>query len=149
MILADTSIWIGHFRNGNNQLRELLQNNQVVIHRFIIGELALGSMKNRSEIMKLLTELPETIEAGHDEVLRLAEEKDFEDKEISWIDAHRVASALISGAKLFTIDTPLRTVAESLGIEAQWGEIAFSLNKITGTGGANSHMIFCRQRRSA
>jgi predicted nucleic acid-binding protein len=116
MILVDTSIWIDHLRKVNNQLKELLYANQVLIHPFIIGELTLGSMKNKAEIMKLLSELPEATSAEHDEVLQLIEEKKLEGTGIGWIDAHLVASALISGAKLITIDKPLHKVTESLGI---------------------------------
>jgi hypothetical protein len=58
MILVDTSVWADHFRNGNAQLKAWLSDNEVVIHPFVIGELACGSMRNRSEILNLLSQLP-------------------------------------------------------------------------------------------
>jgi predicted nucleic acid-binding protein len=116
MILVDTSTWIDHLRNGNDQLKELLNENQVLIHRFIVGELALGSMKNQKEIMILLSELPEAVDAEHNEVLQLIVDNNLQGTGIGWVDAHLIASALISEAKLLTMDKPLFKVAKLLGI---------------------------------
>ena len=57
MILADTSVWVDHFRNGNAELQDLLHNNEVLMHPFIVGELSCGTMQNRKEILRLLQEL--------------------------------------------------------------------------------------------
>ena len=88
MILVDTSVWIDHFRNGNAELGELLTSSEVMIHPFIIGELACGSMKNRKEILGLLNELPRADIAEHQEVLKLIEDRRLYGKGIGLIDAH-------------------------------------------------------------
>ena len=116
MILVDTSVWIDHFRNGNAELKELLISNEVMVHPFIIGELACGSIKNRNEILGLLNELPRTMIAEHQEVLRLIEEKKLYGKGIGLIDAHLVASALLSKVRLLTMDKPLEKVIALLNM---------------------------------
>jgi predicted nucleic acid-binding protein len=114
MILVDTSVWIDHFRKGNAKLEGLLINNEVMLHPFIIGELACGSIKNRKEILALLNELPQVAVAEHQEVLRLIEDRKLFGKGIGLIDAHLIASALISKVELLTMDKPLERVAALL-----------------------------------
>jgi predicted nucleic acid-binding protein len=116
MILIDTSVWIDHFRFGNAQLEELLTSSEVMIHPFIIGELACGSMKNRKEILGLLNELPRADIAEHQEVLKLIEDRRLYGKGIGLIDAHLIASALISKVKLLTMDKTLEKVVAVLDI---------------------------------
>lgn len=58
MILADTSIWIRFFRLGQPRLRKLLENNQVVMHPFVVAELALGSLHDRLATLEKLESLP-------------------------------------------------------------------------------------------
>ena len=74
MVLVDTSVWVSHFREGNKQLESLLNEGEVVCHPFVIGELACGNLKNRSEILTLLQVLPPAKEATHDEVMEFVEE---------------------------------------------------------------------------
>jgi predicted nucleic acid-binding protein len=116
MILVDTSIWIDHLRKGNDTLSLLLEQDLVLIHPFIIGELACGSMVNRQEILALLATLPATAAAEHDEVLRLVETEHLYGVGVGWIDAHLIASAQLSQALLWTSDARLKRIAESLGI---------------------------------
>ena len=116
MILVDTSVWIDHFRNGNTEVEELLIGNEVMIHPFIIGELACGSIKNRNEILGLLNELPHAVVADHQEVLKLIEERKLYGKGIGLIDAHLIASALISKVGLLTMDKPLEKVVAFLNM---------------------------------
>ena len=115
MILVDTSVWVDHFRNGNAQLKAWLNDNEVIVHPFVIGELACGSMRNRNEVLNLLSELPEATVANHDEVLTFVENNRLYGTGIGWIDAHLVASALLSKSKLMTLDKPLSRIAQCLG----------------------------------
>ncbi len=64
MVLVDTSVWVNHLRMGDIQLEELLLDGKVVCHPFVIGELACGNIKNRSEILALLQALPKTPTIG-------------------------------------------------------------------------------------
>jgi predicted nucleic acid-binding protein len=71
MVLVDTSVWVDHFRHGVSLLDDLLTSGQVVTHPFIIGELACGNLKNRREILALLSNLPAVQMATHAEALHL------------------------------------------------------------------------------
>jgi predicted nucleic acid-binding protein len=108
MTLVDTSVWIDHFRNGNEKLKDLLVNNEVMAHPFIIGELACGTFKNRAEILALLGKLPSAVVAEHQEVLRLIEAKKLYGRGIGLIHAHLLASSLLAKAELLTLDGPLQ-----------------------------------------
>jgi len=116
MVLVDTSVWIDHFRKTSTDLSSLLNQVHVTIHPFIVGELACGNLKNRHEILSLLTNLPQTTIAENEEVLSLVENKHLMGQGIGWIDAHLLASALISGTPLWTKDKNLRTLSAALGI---------------------------------
>ncbi len=118
MIVVDTSVWIDHLRSGNLRLRTLLHEGKVLTHPFIIGELACGIVRNRSEILRLLQALPEARAAEHEEVLRFVEARRLFGRGIGWVDAHLLASALLSGAALWTLDRRLARVATALKILA-------------------------------
>ncbi len=116
MILVDTSIWVNHLRKGNDALSLLLEQDLVLTHPFIIGELACGSIANRREILGLLETLPAAVSARNEEVLQLVEAKRLYGVGIGWIDAHLLASVHLSYALLWTSDRRLKRAAESLGI---------------------------------
>lgn len=117
MILVDTSVWIDHFRSGNAQLVDLLNSSRVLMHPFIIGELACGNLRNRSEILNLLGDLPRAGKATDKEVLFFIEQKDLMGKGIGYIDTHLLAAvALTSQARLLTMDRRLKAVATELGL---------------------------------
>ena len=117
MVLVDSSVWIGHFRTANSELRDLLADGLVLIHPFVIGELACGSMKNRKRILAYLNELPLAISAAHEEVLHLLDRQTLWSKGIGWVDAHLIASALLSDCRLWTLDARLRSAAAFVKIE--------------------------------
>lgn len=116
MILVDTSIWIDHLRRGNDALSLLLEQERVLTHPFIIGELACGSMANRRQILELLGTLPAAEVADDDEVIRFVEARQLYGVGIGWIDAHLLASTRLSHALFWTSDTRLKRAAEALGI---------------------------------
>ena len=119
MILADTSIWIDHFRSGNKALSEHLNHGNIVIHPFIIAELALGSLRERARTLALLDLLPQVRVAQTSEVRLAIEARRLYSLGIGLIDAHLIASVFInSPTLLWTSDKPLRKVAEGLGIHA-------------------------------
>jgi predicted nucleic acid-binding protein len=114
--LVDTSVWVQHFRRADAALIALLDDGQVLSHPFVIGELACAGFKNRDEVRGLLSALPSSEIADHHEVLQLVDQKRLFGHGIGWIDAHLLASCLISGCALRTNDKPLRAVAASLGV---------------------------------
>jgi predicted nucleic acid-binding protein len=110
MVLVDTSVWISHFREGNENLERLLMNGEVLFHPFIVGELACGNLKNRAEILSLLMLLPSTILMEDEEVLHFIERNDLAGKGIGYIDIHLAASAVLSGIRMGTLDQSLANV---------------------------------------
>lgn len=118
MILVDTSVWIDHLQNGNSVLSQILEEDQVLLHPFVMGELACGSMQNRSRILADLKNLPSAATATDEEVLRLIEDRKLWGDGIGWIDWHLIASALLSTCRLWTLDLRLRSVAQHAGVRS-------------------------------
>lgn len=116
MVLADTSVWITHFRSGNPRLKSLLADGKVACHPFIVGELACGLLQNREEILSLLQTLPAATQAEHEEVLRLIEMHRLMGLGLGYVDVHLLASALLSGIPLWTEDRQLRKAALTLEV---------------------------------
>jgi len=117
LILADTSVWIDHFRSGSREMREALNRGQIVIHPWIIGELALGSLKDRVKTLAMLDLLPQVRIAQASELRRMTEVRRLYNVGIGLIDAHLMASVFITPSTLlWTLDKRLRKVAEVLGI---------------------------------
>jgi len=116
MILVDTSVWIDHLRRGDRELASLLNEGVVLCHPFVIGELACGNLENRSEIISLLSALPSTRIASHDEAMHLVSERRLAGKGLGWIDIHLLASALLSNCTFWTKDKNLRAVARKFKI---------------------------------
>lgn len=115
MILVDTSVWIDHLRVGDPKLGSLLQNGQVLTHPCLIGELALGQLSHRSEILGLLRNLPHAQTATDAEVLNLVENRHLFGLGIGYVDAHLLAATLLTaGAGLWTRDKRLAAVAAQL-----------------------------------
>jgi hypothetical protein len=119
MVLADTTIWVDHFRALNDKLRILLENEQIAMHPFIVAELALGSLKQRAVHLKALDDLPAVQVARLDEVRRMIEAHSLYCRGVGLIDAHLIASCLIHPpTMLWTNDRRLSEIAETLGIAA-------------------------------
>ncbi len=120
MILVDTSVWVDHFRRGDAGLVELLERSSVVMHPFVVGEIACGSLRDRNAILELLQDLPAAVVADSDEVLRFIERHALHGRGIGYVDVHLLASvALTQGAKLWTRDMKLQRVAAALGCAYQ------------------------------
>ena len=115
MILVDTSVWIDHLRSGDPHLAELLDRDVVAIHDFVIGEIACGNLKNRQEVLSLLSWLPKCEPATHKEVLFFIDQNRLMGRGIGYIDACLLAAATLGGAKLWTRDKRLAAIAEELG----------------------------------
>jgi predicted nucleic acid-binding protein len=119
MILADTTIWIDHFRSENKAMRRLLDGSAVATHPFIVAELALGSLRDRVKTLAWLDFLPRVRVAQIAEVRQMIEMRSLHSRGIGLVDAHLIASCLIQPTiLLWTNDKQLSQVAESLGIAA-------------------------------
>jgi predicted nucleic acid-binding protein len=117
LILVDTSIWIDHLRGDNAALKRLLNAGGVLTHPFVIGELALGRMRQREIILAALSDLPRAELATDAEVLGFINREGLFGRGVGYIDVHLLASVrLTAGAELWTRDTRLRHVAEDMGL---------------------------------
>jgi len=121
MILVDTSVWIDHLRRHNPRLARQLEQGEVGCHPFVIGEIAMGSLKNRHEVLSLLAELPAARTVAHEEAMTLVDARRLPGTGLGWVDAHLLASSLVEGWRLWTVDRRLAAVAEGLGIVYQGG----------------------------
>lgn len=118
MILVDTSVWVEHLRAGSAHLQALLHDDQVLCHPCVMGELACGNLRRREQILGLLAALPEARLAEQHEVLHLLDSAHLYGRGLGWVDLHLLASALISGCALWTLDRPLQRAAAALKISA-------------------------------
>ena len=117
MILADTSVWIDHFRSPDAELQRQLNNDEIVMHPFVVGELALGPLPNRKGVLAYLDHLPRVRAVQQDEVRQMVEARAMHNRGIGLIDAHLVASVLINaGTQLWTRDAALRGIAAGMGV---------------------------------
>jgi len=114
MILADTSVWIDHFRKGEPRLAERLAEGVILMHPWISGELACGNLQNRSAILSDLNALPSAKLANQHDVLRLIDDRRLWARGLGWVDVHLLASALISDCQLWTLDKRLERAAREL-----------------------------------
>lgn len=119
MILVDTSIWIDHLRQGDKALADLLDEAQVLVHPFVTGELALGNLRNRDEVLGALRSLPQAEMATEIEVLGFIEANGLAGTGIGYIDAHLLAAVRLSpGTALWTRDKRLLAASTRLGLSA-------------------------------
>jgi predicted nucleic acid-binding protein len=115
-VLVDTSVWIDHFRRGSARLSDLLEEMQVWIHPFVIGELACGTLSRREEVLGLLEALPHVPLAEHEEVLGFIAANQLHGRGLGWIDVHMLASARLAGQAFWTLDRQLAIAAAELSL---------------------------------
>jgi predicted nucleic acid-binding protein len=118
MVLVDSSVWIDHLRRHEARLAALLEDGQVLIHPFVVGELALGNLRQWSVIRPLLESLPVATRASDLEVLHLIEQEDLHASGLGWVDAHLLAAARLSASPLWSRDRTLTRAAARLGVAA-------------------------------
>jgi len=119
LILADSSVWIDHLHKRDEALADLLHQERVLVHPFVIGEVALGHVRNRAFVVHNLQQQPQAIIASDDEVLQLIGHGKLAGTGIGYVDAHLLASVrLTAGSSLWTRDKRLREVSNKLGLAA-------------------------------
>ncbi len=119
MILADTSVWVDHLRTNIAAMQRLLDDENLSIHPFVIGEVALGHLNPRGDILHFLHRLPQTEVANGAEVLAFIERYKLFGTGLGFVDVHLLTSAMLSFCPIWTRDKRLRAVAEKLDIAAQ------------------------------
>jgi predicted nucleic acid-binding protein len=116
-ILVDTSVWIDHLRRTSPHLVDLLDQGAVLVHPFVVGELACGNLRNRTEILGLLQALPATPVAEPEETLHFVENEQLHGRGLGWVDVNLLASARLQGAGLWSLDKTLAAAARRLRID--------------------------------
>lgn len=115
-MLVDTSVWIDHLRRGNRHLARCLERGEVESHPFVVGELACGRLERREEILSLLVALPRVEDADHSEVLALVDSEGLSGQGLGWVDVHLLASTVLSGTTLWSLDKRLAGQARKLAV---------------------------------
>ena len=122
MILVDTSVWVQHFRDRDASLAELLERGAALTHPFVIGELALGNLRQRELVLRMLSRLPAATVATNAEVLGFIDRNALFGRGVGYVDVHLlVATRLTAGSQLLTLDKRLNDVAVELGMAAGRG----------------------------
>ncbi|MEX2583717.1 MAG: type II toxin-antitoxin system VapC family toxin [Gemmatimonadota bacterium] len=117
MILVDTTVWIDHFRKGEPKLARLLENGQVLMHPFVVGELACGNLHNRHEVLDLVERLPQASVASEVEARLFLERHALMGRGVGYLDVHLLASvALDAPVRFWTKDRRLAAAAADLGV---------------------------------
>jgi hypothetical protein len=117
VILADTSVWIDHLRSRDPEMARRLSIGQILMHPFIVAEIALGSLHNRRKRLEDMDALLKVRVAQLHEVRHMIEAHTLYSKGIGLTDAHLIASCLLTpGTQLWTRDAALKKVAKALGI---------------------------------
>ena len=128
MILADTSIWINHLNpqdprfsiQHSERLKTLLNDNLILGHSMVIGELACGNLKDRKTVLTDIKNLPKASVAADDHVLSFIEEKQLMGRGIGYIDFHLLAATeMTRSTELWTLDGRLIDVATELNLAYQ------------------------------
>ncbi|HVH80004.1 MAG TPA: type II toxin-antitoxin system VapC family toxin [Stellaceae bacterium] len=121
MTLVDSSVWIDHLRVRNEILSTLIRRKEVLTHPFVIGEIALGSLRSRLDVLAALDEMPRAPIADDQDVLHMIDHDRLFGSGIGYVDAHLIASTrLRRGARLWTRDRRLFAVANELGLGAHF-----------------------------
>ena len=117
MILVDTSVWIDHLRASDEHLSALLAEGRVLMHPYVLGEIALGILRNRAAVLGAMRDLPQAEAATADEVLRFIEAQALFGLGIGYIDAHLLAAVMLApGTRLWTRDRRLGAASARLGL---------------------------------
>ena len=117
MILADTSVWIDHFRRLDRDMESLLESGQVMTHPFVVGELACGDLPRRADLLETLDALPGAVVAEDDEVRKFIERHRLFGKGVGFVDFHLLVSTVLSpDASLWTADRRLGEIAAGMKI---------------------------------
>jgi predicted nucleic acid-binding protein len=116
VILVDTSVWVDHLRVGDPLLTRLLDRGETLGHPWVTGELALGHLRGRSEVLRLLEHLPQATVATAAELLEFIDRRELFGLGIGYVDAQLLAATMLTdNGRLWTRDRRLRSAAEHLG----------------------------------
>ena len=116
MILADTSVWVNHFRSADSQLARMLVEEDVGLHPFVLGEIAAGNLRDRTRVLNYLSCLPQSAIAEEAEVHHLLQSERLWGTGLGWVDLHILAAVRLRGWRLYSADRAMNRIAAQLGI---------------------------------
>lgn len=118
-VLVDTSVWIRFLSNRAPyaaDLEELLTRDEVCGHDFVYGELLIGDVGGRKQLLEDYEQMHQAPVVPHSEVVAFVRSRRLHGRGIGWIDAHLLASSLVGRLKLWTTDPRLAGLAADLGV---------------------------------
>ena len=116
MILADTSVWVEHFRRGLPEFAAALRGGRISIHPVVRGELATGHLARRAQTLAALGSLPHATSGTPEECLAFIEAHALFGRGIGWNDVQLLVAARLSGRRLWSLDARLTAAAHELGV---------------------------------
>lgn len=116
MILADTSVWVDHFRRGLASFARRLEEGEIAIHVVILGELATGNLARRTETLAALHSLPRVKGGTSEECLAHLETHRLFGRGIGWNDVQLLVAARLGHMHLWSLDRSLTTIAARLDL---------------------------------
>ncbi len=116
-VLVDTSVWVGHFRERDGTLIDLLTSDRVLMHPLVLGELACGTPPARSQTLGDLALLRPSQQASLPEVMAFIEREALFGLGCGLVDVLLLASTLMTpDAELWTLDKRLASLASRFGV---------------------------------
>ena len=112
-VLADTSVWVDYLRHKNAPILAPLNQGDVVMHDYVVGEMALGGLSQAK--LAMFSRMRRCHCASHDEVMHLIAERNLVGRGLGYVDSHLLAAALIDRLQLWTLDRALQQVAQEFG----------------------------------
>ncbi len=116
MLLVDTSVWADHLRGTESGLVALLNEGNVLIHPFVIEELACGNLPQRRVTLGLFDALPVGPVAEHQEILDFIENERLHGTGLGLVDVHLMVSARLARVKIWSKDKALCREAKRLSL---------------------------------
>jgi predicted nucleic acid-binding protein len=119
MVLVDTSVWIRALSNRSpfvEELGRLIGLDEVAGHDLIYGELLIGDRGGRKRLLAEYKLMVQAATVPHAEVVTFVEHRHLHGRGAGWIDIHLLASAIVDGLELWTVDPRLSAIAEELGV---------------------------------
>jgi predicted nucleic acid-binding protein len=115
-VLADTCVWVKHFRQRNALLAAMLEDGEIWCHPIVVGELTMGTLKNRQQTIFDLSQLSRPPMASFSETRQMVESRKLWGRGIQWNDARILASSILGEIPLWTFDLRLKEIARELGV---------------------------------
>jgi predicted nucleic acid-binding protein len=116
-VLVDSSVWVGHFKQRNAHLVQLLEQGLVICHPYVVAEIACGTPPSRQAIINMLADLESAPVATQDELLTMMNTRKLFGRGCGFVDMSLMASSLISEKlRIWTVDKRFELIASVLGL---------------------------------